>query len=153
VVKRRSCRSAAPWPKLTGGKGIHVVLPFQPEHSWDEVYELSRQLARRAAQRHPGLFTLHFARERRAEKCSSTTNAITEARLPLPPIPRAPVLAGLSVYPCPGASSAACAAVISVDGVELTATATKPQRGSVEGPLGDGPTPSTRMTAGKAPSR
>lgn len=38
-------------PKLTSGKGVHVVLPFAPEHGWDEIYALSRRLAEAALQR------------------------------------------------------------------------------------------------------
>jgi bifunctional non-homologous end joining protein LigD len=56
------------WPKLTGGKGVHVVVPFQPEHGWDAVYELARRLAQAVVQGDPDLFTLDFAKQKRPRK-------------------------------------------------------------------------------------
>jgi bifunctional non-homologous end joining protein LigD len=56
------------WPKLTGGKGVHVVLPFEPEHDWAAVYELSRKLAALVVQRDPTGLTLDFARGNRRSK-------------------------------------------------------------------------------------
>src|SRR5687768_1882301 len=29
------------FPRLSGGKGIHVVVPIQPDHDWDEVKEFA----------------------------------------------------------------------------------------------------------------
>jgi DNA ligase D-like protein (predicted polymerase) len=56
------------WPKLTGGRGLHVVLPFDPEHDWDAVYELARKLAELAVQRNPGELTLDFSKRARRQK-------------------------------------------------------------------------------------
>ncbi len=53
------------WPKFTGGKGVHVVLPFAPEHGWDEIYALSRRLAEAALERDPSGFTLDFSKKAR----------------------------------------------------------------------------------------
>lgn len=53
------------WPKLTGGKGVHVVLPFEAWYGWDTVYELSRRIAQAVVQRQPALFTTDFAKARR----------------------------------------------------------------------------------------
>jgi bifunctional non-homologous end joining protein LigD len=58
----------ASWPKLTGGKGVHVVVPFLPEHGWPDVYALSYRLAQAALERDPGRFTLDFAKDKRRNK-------------------------------------------------------------------------------------
>ena len=39
------------FPRLSGGKGIHVVVPIEPDHDWDEVKEFARK------------FSGHMARE------------------------------------------------------------------------------------------
>lgn len=56
------------WPKLTGGHGVHVVIPFEPEHGWDAVYALARRLAQAAVERDPSGLTLDFAKEQRSRK-------------------------------------------------------------------------------------
>jgi bifunctional non-homologous end joining protein LigD len=56
------------WPKLTGGKGLHVVVPIATEHGWDAVYALARDLAAAAARRDPRAYTLDFAKQGRADK-------------------------------------------------------------------------------------
>src|SRR3954466_1502712 len=38
-------RDLESWVKTTGGKGLHVVVPFKPEHDWDAVFEFSRGIA------------------------------------------------------------------------------------------------------------
>lgn len=65
----RACLEAlglASWPKLTGGKGIHVVVPFRAEHSWAAVYRFAHAFAHAVAQQHPDVFTVDFASDRRA---------------------------------------------------------------------------------------
>src|SRR3954471_12243616 len=42
MLERRDLES---WVKTTGGKGLHVVVPFRAEHDWDTVFEFSRQVA------------------------------------------------------------------------------------------------------------
>lgn len=56
------------WPKLTGGKGVHVVVPFLPEHGWDAVYALSHRVAQAVLERAPTAFTLDFAPDKRRHK-------------------------------------------------------------------------------------
>jgi bifunctional non-homologous end joining protein LigD len=56
------------WPKLTGGKGLHVVLPFQPEHGWSEVYAFAQSVAGAVARHDPETFTLDFAKHGREKK-------------------------------------------------------------------------------------
>lgn len=56
------------WPKLTGGRGLHVVLPFQPEHEWSLVYAFARKVAEAVVRRAPEAFTTAFAKNRRQSK-------------------------------------------------------------------------------------
>jgi bifunctional non-homologous end joining protein LigD len=46
ILKRKKLES---WVKTTGGKGLHVVMPFRPEHEWDEVFEFSRAVGEEMA--------------------------------------------------------------------------------------------------------
>lgn len=56
------------WPKLTGGKGVHVVVPFEPEHGWAEIYALALRIAQAAVERQPQTFTTSFAPGQRSSK-------------------------------------------------------------------------------------
>lgn len=56
------------WVKLTGGKGLHVVVPFLPEHGWDEVFAFARAAAEGFARKAPELFTLEFEKRGRERK-------------------------------------------------------------------------------------
>jgi bifunctional non-homologous end joining protein LigD len=53
------------WVKTTGGKGLHVVVPFRAEHSWDHVFEFSRSLAAAMADKQPDRYTIDFDRSKR----------------------------------------------------------------------------------------
>jgi len=56
------------WPKLTGGKGLHIVLPFRAEHGWPEVYAFSRAVAENLVRAQPECLTLDFAKAGRRAK-------------------------------------------------------------------------------------
>jgi bifunctional non-homologous end joining protein LigD len=56
------------WPKLTGGKGIHVVVPLQPEHDWSTIYAFARAVAEAVVQRDPAKYTTEFAKQGRSHK-------------------------------------------------------------------------------------
>jgi bifunctional non-homologous end joining protein LigD len=56
------------WPKLTGGKGLHLVVPFQPEHGWDATYMLAYRIAQAALERDPHTFTLDFSKQKRTHR-------------------------------------------------------------------------------------
>jgi bifunctional non-homologous end joining protein LigD len=45
-------------PKTTGGKGMHIYVPLEPEYSYDQVRAFAEILARLAERERPDLFTL-----------------------------------------------------------------------------------------------
>jgi bifunctional non-homologous end joining protein LigD len=55
------------WPRTTGGKGLHVVVPFRRGPTWDEAYAWSRTVAEAIAATDRAL-TTDFDKDRRAGK-------------------------------------------------------------------------------------
>lgn len=45
------------WVKTTGGKGLHVVVPFRPMHGWDVVKKFARVVAEDFVRRKPDAYT------------------------------------------------------------------------------------------------
>lgn len=56
------------WVKTTGGKGLHVVVPFRPEHDWDAVFGFSRAVAESLVTDDPDTYTLSFDKGEREGK-------------------------------------------------------------------------------------
>lgn len=54
--------------KTTGGKGLHVVVPFTRRHDWSEVRKFSRAVARRVAADLPRFYTLNQSKSDRKGK-------------------------------------------------------------------------------------
>jgi bifunctional non-homologous end joining protein LigD len=54
------------FPKTTGGKGLHVVVPLAPKLDWDAVREFSRWVAERFVAAYPDRFTSNMAKRARA---------------------------------------------------------------------------------------
>jgi bifunctional non-homologous end joining protein LigD len=54
--------------KTTGGKGLHVCVPLEPVHGWDELAEFTRVVAQRLARDEPGTFTANMLKTRRKGK-------------------------------------------------------------------------------------
>ncbi len=54
--------------KTTGGKGLHVCVPLQPEHGWEELEEFTRAVALRLARDEPQAFTANMAKAHRKGK-------------------------------------------------------------------------------------
>jgi bifunctional non-homologous end joining protein LigD len=54
--------------KTTGGRGLHVVLPIQPEADWTTCLEFARALAEALVRRDPGKFTTNFSKAGRDDK-------------------------------------------------------------------------------------
>lgn len=53
------------FPKTTGGKGLHVVLPIRPEMEWDQAKEFCHDVARWMVRRDPQRFTAELAKAKR----------------------------------------------------------------------------------------
>jgi bifunctional non-homologous end joining protein LigD len=84
--------------KSTGGKGLHVVAPIEPELEWDEVKAFTQRIAETLVKARPDLFTAKIAKARRPNKIfadylrnSETASAVTAFS------PRARPNAGVSV--------------------------------------------------------
>ncbi|HVQ28623.1 MAG TPA: DNA ligase D, partial [Vicinamibacteria bacterium] len=54
--------------KTTGGKGLHVCVPLQPEHGWEALEEFTRGVALRLARDEPQTFTANMAKANRKGK-------------------------------------------------------------------------------------
>ncbi len=53
------------FPRTTGGKGVHVVVPLARRSGWDEVAEFARAFAARIAEEDPARYTLNMSKARR----------------------------------------------------------------------------------------
>ena len=58
----------ASFPMLTGGKGIHLVLPLQRRQSWPDLKEFSHGVAEALVRRSPDRFTTNMRKEARGGK-------------------------------------------------------------------------------------
>ncbi len=56
------------FPMVTGGKGVHVVVPLKRGHSWDEHREFAEALARVMAEREPDRFIANMSKAKRRGK-------------------------------------------------------------------------------------
>lgn len=56
----------ASFPLLSGGKGVHVVVPLAPEVGWDEVRGFARRLCAALAAAEPARFTIALPKAERA---------------------------------------------------------------------------------------
>lgn len=56
------------WPMLSGGKGVHVIVPIAPEHAWDVVKPWTHRFALAAAAERPERYTATLAKKARAGK-------------------------------------------------------------------------------------
>lgn len=65
LLRRRGLES---WVTTTGGKGLHVVVPFRAEHDWDSVFEFSRAVAMEMEDANPELYLTAFDRAARRGK-------------------------------------------------------------------------------------
>jgi bifunctional non-homologous end joining protein LigD len=58
----------ASFVKTTGGKGLHVVVPLQRAHSWDEVKSFSKALADHLVRMIPERFIANMSKKQRKGK-------------------------------------------------------------------------------------
>ena len=54
--------------KTTGGKGLHLVVPLERRHSWDEVKDFAQCVAAHLAKTRPDDFTASLSKTRRRRK-------------------------------------------------------------------------------------
>ena len=54
--------------KTTGGKGLHVVVPFRRGPDWDEVKAFSRGVAEAVSVTYPGEYTLNISKAKRRDR-------------------------------------------------------------------------------------
>ncbi len=54
--------------KTSGGKGYHVVVPFQPSVEWDVFYAFARKIAEAMEQKWPDRYTSNVRKNKRANK-------------------------------------------------------------------------------------
>jgi bifunctional non-homologous end joining protein LigD len=54
--------------KTTGGKGLHIVVPLQRRHEWDEVKAFSKAVAELIEQADPKHYTSNMAKAARGGK-------------------------------------------------------------------------------------
>jgi len=53
------------WPKVTGGKGIHIMVPIEPDMDHDQAREYARGLSSKLAATNPDKFTINSAPQHR----------------------------------------------------------------------------------------
>src|SRR5690242_6718690 len=56
------------WPKLTGGKGLHLIVPIAPSLTHDQARRYCRGLAQRLAATAPSRYTLASAPAKRVSR-------------------------------------------------------------------------------------
>ena len=69
-----------PWPKLTGGKGLHLIAPLHQTIDRDEARAYAKRIAQRLAETTPHRYTIAAAPESRAGQSSSITCVTAGAR-------------------------------------------------------------------------
>src|SRR5690606_14337220 len=53
------------WPRLSGGKGVHVCVPIRPGPSWDAVKDFSESIARTLAEEFPDRYVATASKQAR----------------------------------------------------------------------------------------
>lgn len=56
------------WAKTTGGRGLHVVAPLQPNRTWDECLAFAKAVAQSLARTDPSRYTTAFSKAGRERK-------------------------------------------------------------------------------------
>jgi hypothetical protein len=49
------------WPKTTGGKGLHIMVPIEAKLAWNAARDYTREIAERLAATGPGKYTTSAA--------------------------------------------------------------------------------------------
>ncbi|WP_342347896.1 DNA ligase D [uncultured Nitrospira sp.] len=56
------------FPRLSGGKGIHIVAPIKPEHEWDDIKDFAREFSEELASEVPGAYVANMSKKKRTGK-------------------------------------------------------------------------------------
>ena len=56
------------FPMITGGKGIHVVIPLTPHHGWEDIKAFAEAIARTLAAEEPDKYLAEMSKSRRKGK-------------------------------------------------------------------------------------
>jgi len=65
VRARLAAEGLESFPKTTGGKGLHVVVPIAPGATWDQTAEFSRGMAEAMAREQPKAYVASMAKSER----------------------------------------------------------------------------------------
>jgi DNA ligase D len=68
VRQRLKTHGLQSFPRLTGGKGIHVVAPIAPNHEWGVIKKFAQQLAQAMQRDTPQAYTANMSKAKRAGK-------------------------------------------------------------------------------------
>jgi len=56
------------FPRLSGGKGVHVVAPIKPVHDWKEVKQFAREFSENMAREVPDAYVANMSKKKRTGK-------------------------------------------------------------------------------------
>jgi len=88
------------FPKTTGSRGIHVLIPVARRYTFEETRGFAQQVGRLAREQRPKLVTLEFSKARRRgvyiDYLQNTRGKSTAGPYSVRPKPRAPVSAPLA---------------------------------------------------------
>ena len=56
------------FPRLTGGKGIHLVVPLKPRHEWDDIKAFTRSVAKDMEKKAPDAYIATMSKQKREGK-------------------------------------------------------------------------------------
>lgn len=56
------------FPRLTGGKGIHIVAPIKPEHAWDKIKSFTHDVANAMQREVPEAYIANMSKQKRIGK-------------------------------------------------------------------------------------
>jgi bifunctional non-homologous end joining protein LigD len=68
IHRALASRGLASFAMLSGGKGVHVIVPLEPRAEWPEVRDFARRFSTALARSQPDRFTATMSKEKRKDK-------------------------------------------------------------------------------------
>lgn len=68
VRNRLKAAGLVSFPRLSGGKGIHIAVPIVPDHEWDQVKAFTQNLARQMERDAPEVYISTMSKKKREGK-------------------------------------------------------------------------------------